>query len=191
MPRVSANAATPVLQRIAHGEPDAVREGMDRFGGLVWSLARRLCPNAADAEDAVQEVFIDLWRHAGRFDPAAGTEATFVATIARRRLIDRHRRRSREAGVQAIADETHLPPVRDDNDVEVRDQASRARAQMARLRPDERRVLELSLINGLSQTEVAEATDLPLGTVKTHARRGLARLRRLMDESATDAAGDG
>jgi RNA polymerase sigma-70 factor (ECF subfamily) len=188
---VSSSAARSVLERIAHGEPDAVREGMDRFGGLVWSLARRLCPNPADAEDAVQEVFIDLWRHADRFDAAAGTEATFVATVARRRLIDRHRRGRREADVRPLADEAHLPPVHDDAGVEVRDAAARARKQMDRLRPDERRVLELSLVDGLSQTEVAEATDLPLGTVKTHARRGLARLRRLMGGRATDAHRNG
>jgi RNA polymerase sigma-70 factor (ECF subfamily) len=188
---VPSSAATSVLQRIAHGEADAVREGMDRFGGLVWSLARRLCPNPADAEDAVQEVFIDLWRHSGRFDPAAGTEATFVATIARRRLIDRHRRRRREADVQPLADEAHLPPVPDEAGIEARDEAARARQQMGHLRPDERRVLELSLVDGLSQTEVAEATDLPLGTVKTHARRGLARLRRLLDEAPADADENG
>lgn len=177
-------AATSVLERIALGDPDAVCDGMEQFSGLVWSLARRLCPNPSDAEDAVQEVFIDVWRHAGRFDPAAGTEAAFVATIARRRLIDRHRRTRREDRILPLADESHLSPEPDDGGVQVRDEAARARSHMARLKPDERRVLELAIDRGLSQAEIADATDLPLGTVKTHARRGLERLRHLLGGEA-------
>jgi len=182
-----ASAAPSVLQRIALGDPDAVRDGMHQFSGLVWSLARRLCPNPSDAEDAVQEVFIDVWRHAGRFDPAVGTEAAFVATIARRRLVDRHRRGRREAAVLPLADEDLLPPRPEDTGILVRDAAARAREEMVHLHPDERRVLELTVDRGLSQTQIADATDLPLGTVKTHARRGLARLRQLLgDEPETD-----
>ena len=177
-------AATSVLERIALGDPEAVRDGMEQFGGLVWSLARRLCPNPSDAEDAVQEVFIDVWQHAGRFDPTAGTEAAFVATIARRRLIDRHRRTRRDADLLPLADEAHLPPRPDDDGLLVRDEAARARSHMARLKPHERRVLELTIDRGLSQAEIAEATDLPIGTVKTHARRGLERLRRLLGNEA-------
>ena len=67
---------------------------MDRFGGLVWSLARRVTRSTAEADDAVQEIFVDLWRSASRFDPSIANETTFVAMIARRRLIDRGRRRS-------------------------------------------------------------------------------------------------
>ena len=83
------------LQRIAAGETEAVRECMDRYGGLVWSLARRFLYSSNEAEDAVQEIFLDLWKHAGRFDPNVAAEATYVAMIARRRLIDRVRKRTR------------------------------------------------------------------------------------------------
>jgi RNA polymerase sigma-70 factor (ECF subfamily) len=84
-----------ILVRIAQGDRAAVRDCLDRHGGLVWSLARRLCPDPADLEDAVQEIFIDLWSAARRYDPAVAAESTFVAMIARRRLIDRRRRAAR------------------------------------------------------------------------------------------------
>lgn len=150
----------------------------------MWSLARRLSPNPSDAEDAVQEIFIDLWRSAGRYDPSAGTETAFVATIARRRLIDRHRRRGRRIGTVPLRNGSAFATAEKGDPIDARDEAGRAREQMGRLRPDERRVIEMSVYDGLSHREIAEATDLPLGTVKTHARRGLARLRRLLGAEA-------
>ena len=81
-----------ILARVASGDANAVRECIDEFGGLVWAIARRMARTRADAEDAVQEIFIDVWKSAGRFDPAQGSEKVFVSTIARRRLIDRLRR---------------------------------------------------------------------------------------------------
>ena len=81
----------PLLSRVAKGDTAAIDECLDRYGGLVWSLARRLSPTTADAEDAVQEIFIDLWRSAGRYSEQLGEEVTFVSTLARRRLIDRLR----------------------------------------------------------------------------------------------------
>ena len=83
-----------VLQRMASGDPAAVRECMDRYGSLVWSLARRLSRTASDAEDAAQEIFLDIWRSAARYDAARGSDQVFVATIARRRLIDRMRKKN-------------------------------------------------------------------------------------------------
>ena len=80
-----------LLQRIAKGDASAVQECMETYGNLVWSLARRYSESAADAEDATQEIFLDIWKSAGRFDPERGKETTFIATIARRRLIDRVR----------------------------------------------------------------------------------------------------
>ena len=81
-----------LLNRVAAGEMAAMQECINQYGGLVWSLARRFSASAADAEDAVQEVFITLWKYASRFDESKGSETTFVSMIARRRLIDRLRR---------------------------------------------------------------------------------------------------
>ncbi len=101
------------LLRIAAGDPDAPRACIARHGALVWALARRESGGChADAEDLVQEIFIDLWAHAGRFDPAVASEATFVALIARRRLIDRRRRLGRAAaGVPLPTSGRRGPPA--------------------------------------------------------------------------------
>ena len=91
-----------VLQRIASGDSAAVRECMDQYGALVWSLARRLSRTASDAEDATQEIFLDIWRSAGRFDAAQGSDKMFIAMIARRRLIDRLRKKSAEPPMDPV-----------------------------------------------------------------------------------------
>lgn len=171
----------PLLPRIANGDSSAVDECIERYGGLVWSLARRLSPSLADAEDAVQEIFVDLWKNAARFREEVAGEATFVAMLARRRLIDRLRKSRRELESQPI-DEMALqyaaPPQT--TSAELAEEGSRATACLEHLRSDERKVLELSIYHGLPQTRIAEETGLPLGTVKTHARRGLSQLRDCM-----------
>jgi RNA polymerase sigma factor (sigma-70 family) len=172
----------PLLPRVAAGDPAAIDACIEKYGGLVWSLARRLSPSMADAEDAVQEIFVDVWRNAERFRQEIAGEATFVAMLARRRLIDRLRKSRREVELQPI-DEQALqyaaPPQ--PSSAELADDTSRATACLEKLRSDERRVLELSIYHGLPQTQIAERIGLPLGTVKTHARRGLLQLRDCMN----------
>ena len=154
----------------------------------VWSVARKLCPNHADAEDAVQETFIDVWRHAGRFDPQVASEATYITMIARRRLIDRFRRRSRELDTASIQEEMVESTSRHEQQTELKEEAARARQFMQQLRPEQRQVLELSITQGLSQSQIAETTNMPLGTVKTHARRGLIKLRELLDVDPVESS---
>jgi len=179
---------TSVLQRVAAGDDRAVEECVERFGGLVWSLARRTLADAADAEDAVQEVFIELWKHAGRYDPDAGSEATFVATITRRRLIDRLRKRGRRPDVAPLEEAERLPSPEEVDRVEARDEARRVVAAMGELKPDAQRALRLALEHGLTHREIAERTGMPLGTVKTHIRRGLLHLRESLGVDAREDA---
>jgi RNA polymerase sigma-70 factor (ECF subfamily) len=157
-----------------------VEECLQQYGALVWSIARKLCPNHADAEDAVQEVFVEVWRHAGRFDSQVASEATYITMIARRRLIDRFRRRRRELDTSSIQEEMVESTSRHEEQTQIEEEAARAKEYMQQLRPEQRKVLELSITHGLSQSQIAETTNLPLGTVKTHARRGLQRLRELL-----------
>lgn len=173
-----------VLFKIAAGDGPAMRACLRDYGGLVWSLARRYFSSHAEAEDAVQDIFIAVWESAHRFDPNKGSETLFIATIARRRLIDRLRRESRRPRdhgdeMPDLPDSHHLSP---DLGVE----ASQARQAMERLRPEQRRVLELGIIRGLTHEEIVTQTGMPLGTVKTHLRRGLIKLRELLE---TDDAG--
>ena len=153
---------------------------MARYGALVWSLARRHVRQHADAEDAVQDVLIDVWRNAARFDSTIASEATFIATIAHRRLVDRHRKQSRRVATQTMVEEPVLRDRSHHAELEEREDAQRVRQFMSRLRAEEKRVLELGLLEGLSQSQISEASGMPLGTVKTHTRRGLKRLREMM-----------
>ena len=180
----------PLLPRVAGGEDGAVEAFVARYGPAVWSLARRLCPSHADAEDAAQEVFVELWRHAGRFDVTAGSEWTFVLTVARRRLIDRLRRHGRRQDVAvggAGRDNAESPLARlGDAAAGPAERAQAAEEQAAAVRAldrvsaDQRKVLTLSLFDGLSYPEIGDRLAMPLGTVKTHARRGLIRLRQVL-----------
>jgi RNA polymerase sigma-70 factor (ECF subfamily) len=174
---------------MASGDPAAVRECMDRYGSLVWSLARRLSRSASDAEDAAQEIFLDIWRSASRYDASRGSDKVFVATIARRRLIDRMRKKSGEPPMEpsealewvAWSDPASLPETAID--------AAHAARALGELRPEQRQVLELGLMHGFTQSEIASRLSMPLGTVKSLMRRGLLRVRELMNIKIEGVAG--
>lgn len=172
-PAFHASPAPSLLARIAAGDRTAVREAVARFGGLVWALARRFDPG--DAEDAVQEIFVDLWRSAVRFDPTIASEVAFVAMIARRRLIDRRRSRNRRPTIDGTLE---VPVVVDDASLpDTCTEAKRAARALSELRPEQRAVVVLATCHGMSHSEIAERTGMPLGTVKAHARRGLLSIR--------------
>ena len=179
----------PLLPRIAGGDERAVRDCVARYGALVWSLARRWSPDPSDAEDAVQEIFIDLWRTASRYDVARTSEAGWVAMIARRRLIDRARRRERLPALESIPDDFDVASE-SERDLDREWRAEQARAVLRELPPAQRRMLELSLLHGRTHDEIARETETPLGTVKSHIRRGLQRARDLLAARTRDEAGE-
>jgi RNA polymerase sigma-70 factor (ECF subfamily) len=104
-----------ILQRIASGDRTAVDDCLKAYGGLVWSIARKMLRNTEEAEDAVQEIFIDIWKNAERFDASRASETTFVAMIARRRLIDKIRYSTRRISADSLDDVLlepfHTPPT--------------------------------------------------------------------------------
>ena len=169
-----------MLQRIAAGDRAAVRSCMDAYGGLVWSLALRMSPTRQDAEDAVQEIFVNLVSSAARFDPNQASEATFVAMIARRRLIDRRRsaERRREE-LRPMVDLEKEPSTDHERMIHTLEAQAAARA-IDRLPEDRRRVLRLAILDGLTHAQIARTTNLPLGTVKSHVRRGLEAVRGML-----------
>jgi RNA polymerase sigma-70 factor (ECF subfamily) len=173
-----------VLARASQGDDAAVRECMSRFGPIVWGLARRMSPSRSDAEDAVQEIFLDLWTHGSRYDAERASEEAFVAVVARRRLIDRHRRVQRRPATDsihaAVEHRGELQEASHDGGVETAAEAALAVEAMKGLRPEQREILRLSVAEGLTQEEIAAHTGMPLGTVKAHARRGLIRIRKLL-----------
>jgi RNA polymerase sigma-70 factor (ECF subfamily) len=179
----------PLLPRIAAGDERAVRDCVTRYGPLVWSLARRWSPESSESEDAVQEIFIDLWRTAARYDVSRTSEAGWVAMIARRRLIDRARRRERLPALESIPDNFDVASE-SERDLDREWRAEQARAVLRELPPAQRKMLELSLLHGRTHDEIARDTDTPLGTVKSHIRRGLQRARDLLAARAQDEAGE-
>lgn len=177
---------SPLLPLIAEGDQEAMRQLIDRYAGLIWSIARRLMRDDADAENVMQEVYVELWKHAGRFDESKGSEKAFVAMIARRRFIDRIRQQARRPArttdqIEAFATAT---PDTAGESLDKNESAQRAFAAFNELSSDQQRVLKLSIQHGLTHEEISRALSLPLGTVKTHARRGLQRVRSLLTPSS-------
>lgn len=167
----------PLLPRIARGDAIAVREFISRYERLIWSLARRYSFDPTDAEDAVQDVFLSLWQNAERFDPARASEPVFVTVLARRRLIEHARGRKRRPATELFDEST---AVSDQLHPERCAEAARAVQALDLLKPEQRRVLVLATRDGMTHEEIAEQTGLPLGTVKTHARRALIRVREIL-----------
>lgn len=167
-----------------------MQECIARFGGLVWSLARRIGIPEAEAEDVVHEIFVEIWRNGHKYDQSIASETAFVATIARRRLIDRRRRIGRQPVKTTLADDAGVPEASRDG-VAISEDSKRAARAFTQLTNDQQKVLRLSVYEGLSHELISRATGMPLGTVKTHARRGLIRLRELLgaDGAAGEAGG--
>ena len=181
----------PLLVRVADGDPAAVREVLSRYSALVWSLASGLSKDPHEVEDVVQDIFIDVWRSAGRYDPKVASESTFIATIARRRVIDRRRRAGRRERPESLEEE--FAPGEEDRElaqVELADEAARAKEVLDELPGDRRRVLEMSVVGGLTHREIAVDTGIPLGTVKSHIRRGLAEVSERLKARRTAAMED-
>lgn len=168
---------TPVLSRIAKGDQSGMRDFIDQYAGLVWSLVRRKIANSSDAEDLVQDIFTEIWKSAHRYNPSLGSEATFVAVITRRRIIDTIRKITRHAPELPFDGSVEYNAPAPSTTNELPYDLKQALQVMSTLRPDRRGVLELSVIHGRSHAQIVESTGMPLGTVKAHIRRGLEEIR--------------
>lgn len=179
-----------ILERIAAGDQVAVQECIDTYGNLIWSIARRYLRNSSAAEDAVQEVFIDIWGSSARFDRRIASEVAFVSTIARRRLIDRLRHQTRQPGMDSLDDEESgdqnqpavLAPMEDESEVAIVERV------LGKMEPEHRQILSLSLYEGYTHSEIAERLNMPLGTVKTRVRRGLIHIREQLQITPVEAS---
>ena len=177
-----------ILQRIASGDATGASACLAEYGDMVWALAKRyLSASPSEIEDAVQDVFVEIWRHAARYDAARGSEAAFVATIAHRRLIDRQRQLSSVAAAKTR--ETQRLEVKPlPLDVPgTRDDLRAVAVAFDHLEIEEKNVLWFALYHGMSHEQIARATDQPLGTVKTRIRRGIGRLREILGQKRAAA----
>lgn len=177
-PGVAAAAGGGLLGAVARRDPGSFRRAVDSFGPLVWSIARTYCTNQADAEDAAQEAFLKLWRVAGQYDAARGSEAAFVVVVARRSVLDFRRTARRQASGAERAAERPAPATAA---VAPSEDSRRAAEAMARLPGEQQDALRLAVQRGLTQEAISGVLGVPLGTVKTRIRTALIRLRDTLD----------
>lgn len=176
---VESDAA--LAARIASGDEKALRRAFDRLGGRVRAIGLRVLGRAAEADDVVQDTFLEVWRRAVEFDPERGSFAVWVTVMAHHRAIDRLRRR----GTRPVGDalDTSAPMVASSDphasavEAQVRDRIGQA---LDSLGEDVRVPIEMMYYRGLSQREVADELGVALGTLKSRVRAGMMRLSRLL-----------
>lgn len=154
----------------------ALRALYDLCSGRVMAVALKLLGDRAEAEDVVQETFLELWRRAADYDPSRASPATWAVMVGRSRALDRLRARSSAA---RVATAQAAEPVSADpapQPVEVREEQERVRSALSTLPPEQREVIELAYFEGLAQTEIAARTGQPLGTIKTRVRLAMEKL---------------
>ena len=170
-----------LLRAVARGDEAAFARVYDRYAPILLGLMLRILRSRPEAEDVLQEVFLQVWQQARSFDPARGRAFTWLATLARSRAIDRLRAvDSRERAAQRSAEEGGPPGAEShgwaDEEAIRAERAEAVRAALAELPEEQRQVLVLAYLDGMSQSEIAAAKNQPLGTVKTRTRTGLKKL---------------
>jgi RNA polymerase sigma-70 factor, ECF subfamily len=175
---VSPDAA--LARRLLQRDVSAFEQLYDRHSRLVYALVLRILQQATTAEEVVQDVFLQLWRNSAQYDVSRGPFVPWLLAMARNRALDQLRLKSeRQRRREYQTDQ--LPPVVAISDFEgsldEKRQATRVRALMASLNPQQRRAIELAYFEGLSHSEIANALREPLGTVKSWIRNGLLRLK--------------
>jgi RNA polymerase sigma-70 factor (ECF subfamily) len=173
--------------RLVEGDEDALRRLYDRLAGRVRAIALRLLARPSEADDVVQETFVEVWRSADRYDPARGSLATWVSIIAHRRAVDRLRRpATRPLGEEISGSLATASSSPHENVADGQERARVTRALTA-LPPEQREPIELMYYRGLSQSEAAELLGVALGTLKGRVRAGMARLGQMLGDPAPEA----
>ncbi|WP_242609577.1 RNA polymerase sigma factor [Agromyces ramosus] len=159
----------------AAGDEWALREAYARWSPLVFRLAMRSLGDRTDAEDVTQQVYISAWRTREGFDPSRSALSAWIVGITRHRIADAHEARSRVRRIeQALVAEASVRPAGEGDEIVQRVMVAE---ELERLEPVPRRVMQLAFYEQLSHSEIAETLGLPVGTVKSHVRRSLSRLR--------------
>jgi RNA polymerase sigma-70 factor (ECF subfamily) len=174
------------LERIAAGDQQAMAEAFDRASSVVYGMALRMLLDPRDAEEAMMDTFLHVWRKAVTFNSALGNPSVWLIMIARCRILDRLRmQKTRRQYEESLGEDWDAPshaPDAEKLSIQRLDAAS-VRTALAELNPSQKEALELAYFQGMTQEEIADATRRPLGTVKTQIRQGLLKLRQLMSEA--------
>lgn len=178
-PNPAEESQVQLLRRIASGDRSALAEFYDQVAGPLFSTATRILGDAHEAEEVVQDVFVQIWEKAATFDAALGSPFTWAMRITRNRSIDRLRARQRRTKLAAQFHENfEITAGGESAAAELGEEAvGQFRSTVGSLPADQRRVIEMAFFSGLTHVEIAEALGEPLGTVKARIRRGMLKLR--------------
>ncbi len=170
-----------LIDRIVLGDEAALRALYDLLAPRAYAIALKILKDQAEAEEVLQDTFLEVWRSATRFDPARAAAERWIATMVRTRAIDRLRKRtSRDRMLTSAAQvEPPLRPTPEDL-LSTSQIGTRVRNALAELPQEQRRALELAYFEGLSQSEIATTTATPLGTVKTRMRLAMIKLAQTL-----------
>jgi RNA polymerase sigma-70 factor (ECF subfamily) len=183
----AAGLDSALVRAVADGDLEAFRALYDRYGRMVNAVAYRVVNDKQLAEECVQDVFVELWRSARRFDPTRARASTWLCAIARNRALDAVRSRGRRPVPQADVEPAGSSPDTVEL-VAAADQAIHVAEVMATLNPAQLEVVQLAYFDGLSHSEIATSLGLPMGTVKSRLRLALDRLRPLAEQLDLEVA---
>ncbi len=176
----SATELSELLRQCASGDRAGLRRIYDGYASRLYGVALRITGQPALAADAIHDAFVQIWENAGRYDPARGAPAAWLVSVVRYRALDIIRRRGREASADDLpetADEAPDPLARLVGGAEV----EALRRCLGDLDDERRNLIMMAFFRGLSHAELAERLTLPLGTIKSSIRRGLAALKRCLE----------
>jgi RNA polymerase sigma-70 factor (ECF subfamily) len=170
-----------LLAAMARGDKDALARLYDQLARPLYSLAFRVLNDAGEAQDVVQDVFLQMWHKAATYDTSRGSVFAWAATLTRNRAIDRVRMRKRRTELLAESAAELQPASGGEDDsagsLWAREKAGAVRAALTSLAPEQQKAVELAFFSGLTQQEIATRLNEPLGTIKARIRRGLMKLR--------------
>jgi RNA polymerase sigma-70 factor, ECF subfamily len=190
-PAIDVDAEIELLRRIGRGDRESFAQLYDRFSSAVFSAAYRIVNNQQAAEDVLQEVFLQVWEKAALYDPARGKPLTWAITLTRNKAIDRLRATQRRGRLQESLERDAGVSEQFDgrssfDAIDLLEKGKLVAEAMRKLPPEQREALDLAFFSGLTQSEIAEHLKEPLGTIKARIRRGMLKLKSLLDSELRD-----
>lgn len=185
LPETVQTSDVELLQNIVRGDEGALALLYDRYRTILFGLLLRIIHNRAEAEDVLQEVFLQVWQRAANFDAERGKPFTWLVTLTRSRAIDRIRAlNSRERTLEQATRESEEIIFDAEQNAILAQRGEVVRQALDELSEEQRQILTLAYFEGFSQSEIAEKLNSPLGTVKTRMRTGMIRLRELLGKQS-------
>ena len=169
-----------LMQRIAAGDQTALSTLYDRYSSVLYSVAKRVLTDTGAAEEILQDVFLQVWRNASRFDPQRGSLSGWLLVTTRNRAIDQLRRRTSQT-IDPAPESLAMPGASLEASVSQGEMMARVKAALGGLAPGQRQALEMAYFEGLTHSEIAKRSGEPLGTVKTRLRTALQVLKKVLN----------